>query len=59
MRDQPAIQYMTTEDAETINACLCLCHQILYGKDKHIETSDERMTEERLEETIAKLMPEN
>jgi hypothetical protein len=59
MRHDRAVSFMTTEDAETINACLSFSHQAFYGDKKFLETEDERMTEERIIEVIAKLMPEN
>ena len=58
MRDQPAIQYMTEEDAETINACVTLAYSLLYGDRKAIESIDDRVSEERLLEVIRKLMPD-
>tara|TARA_R100000951_G_scaffold101420_1_gene92931 strand:+ start:21682 stop:21903 length:222 start_codon:yes stop_codon:yes gene_type:complete len=58
MRDEPAIQYMTTDDAETVNACLCLVYRLMYSEEKIFKSDDDRVTQERLLEVVSKLMPD-
>lgn len=52
---KPAIQYMTIQGAETIDACVFLAYQILFGENKLITSKDPRVKQERIEEVIKKL----
>ena len=53
--EEMAISYLTKENAETIHACVALVHEILYSSTALIESDDERVSQDNIENLILKL----